>query len=65
MKIVFINYLVSYEENRKLFSDREIYQSTSRNTFGGGKKETSGYPDFLRSSEGKMSRGEEEILVTI
>ena len=63
MKMILLNYLVSYEENRKLFSDREIYQSSSWDTFGGGKKETSGYLDFLRSSEGEMSRGEEEVLV--
>lgn len=63
MKMILLNYLVSYEENRKLFSDREIYQSASWDTFGGGEKEISGYLDFLRSSEGEMSRGEEEVLV--
>ena len=62
MKMILLNYLVSYEKNRKLFSDREIHKSTSRNTFRGGEKETSEYLDFLRSSEGKMSRGEEEVL---
>ena len=65
MKMLFINSLVSYEKNRKLFSDREIYQSTSRDTFRGREKEASRYSKLLRSSEGKMSRGEEEILVTI
>ena len=62
MKMILLNYLVSYEKNRKLFSDREIYQSTSRDTFGGGEKESSGYSKVLRWSEGKMSRGEEEVL---
>ena len=62
MKMILLNYLVSYEKNRKLFSDREIHKSTSRDTFGGGEKEASGYLDFLSSSEGKMSRGEEEVL---
>lgn len=48
-----------------MITAREIYVSTSQNTFGGGKKETSEYPKILRWSEGKMSGGEEEILVKI
>ena len=65
MKMILLNYLVSYEKNRKLFSDREIHKSTLQNTFGGGEKEASRYSRFLSSSEGKMSRGEEEVLVKI
>lgn len=65
MKMFYINYLVSYEKNRKLFSDREIHVSTARNTFRGREKEVSRYSNFLRYFEGKMSRGEEEVLVKI
>jgi len=45
-----------------MITDREIYQSASRDTFGRGEKESSGYSNLLRCSEGKMSRGEEEVL---
>ena len=45
-----------------MITAREIHKSTSRSTFGGGEKEVSGYSNFLRWSEGKMSRGEEEVL---
>ena len=65
MKMILLNYLVLYEKNRKLFSDREIYQSASWDTFGGGEKEVSRYSNFLRYVEGNMSRGEEEVLVKI
>ena len=48
-----------------MITAREIYESTSRDTFGGGEKESSGYSNLLRYFEGKMSRGEEEVLVKI
>jgi len=48
-----------------MITAREIHVSTARNTFRGREKEVSRYSNFLRYFEGKMSRGEEEVLVKI